>query len=105
MAQKCCVHTLSTCTTHDCAHTEHMGTCFACREAILSDMVRLKHGNNIIVSNKLFAEANVSLSESIRFVCERQSVTQHSQSSRLQPTKSLHHERSFHVCDHLCLCA
>jgi len=33
------------------------------RESIVTDMVRLKHGKDTIISNKLVAEANVSLSE------------------------------------------
>jgi len=34
-----------------------------CRESIVTNMVRLKHGKDTIVSNKLVAEANISLSE------------------------------------------
>eukprot|EP00983_Pelagomonas_calceolata_P099041 1158417-Pelagomonas_calceolata.AAC.4 len=34
-----------------------------CSEAIVTEMVRLKHGKDAIISNKLVAEANVSLSE------------------------------------------
>lgn len=33
------------------------------RESIVTNMVRLKHGKDTIVSNKLVAEANISLSE------------------------------------------